>query len=306
MKKTITVLAILLFAAAETNACDICGCGAGNSYIGILPEFSKKIFGFRYRYNLLRTHIGAGGATTYLTTRETYTTAELWGGWNIGKKFRVMASLPYSINDKETQTASVSKNGIGDVSVSGYYQLINSKKNISNKLLVQSLWLGAGIKLPTGKYEAADKNANNQTANLFQLGTASTDFSVNAMYDIRLQDAGVNVAASYKMNTTNKYDYRYGNKASINGQAYYKFRIKNKVMLAPNAGALYESGHTDFDKGFAVALSGGNVVMGTAGMEVSFKKITTGFNFQTPLSQSLAAGFVKAGNRGMLHVSFMF
>ena len=119
--KKITVLVITLFFIAEANACDICGCGVGSYYIGILPEFHKHIFGFRYRFNSLTTHIGAGGTTTYLTSAERYQTMELWAGWNIGKRFRVMAAVPYAFNERENQGTTHSKNGLGDISFTGYY-----------------------------------------------------------------------------------------------------------------------------------------------------------------------------------------
>lgn len=304
--KTIFLLIIALIFFGEIKACDICGCGVGSNYIGILPDFSKHIFGFRYRYNALQTHIGTGGAITYLTTNEVYRTAEVWGGWNIGKNFRVMASVPYSFNERINQGITNSKNGIGDITFAGYYQLLNKKSTISsNKLLVQSLWIGGGLKLPTGKYNPADKSGNAQNTNLFQLGTASTDVMLNAMYDIRLQDAGINVAATYKINTTNRYQYSYGNKASINTQGYYKFRINNKILIAPNAGVLYENSKKDVDNKFAVDISGGNILSSTAGVEIGFKKIAIGGNFQKVLSQNLANGFVKPGNRMMVHISFM-
>ena len=304
--KKVFLFTVIILSLTQAKACDICGCGVGSNYIGILPEFSKHIFGIRYRYNALQTHIGAGGAITYLTTKEVYRTAELWGGWNIGKNFRVMASVPYSFNERVNQGIKNSKSGIGDITLNGYYQLINKKKTVgNNKLLIQSLWLGAGIKLPTGEYNPADKTSNAQNTNLFQLGTASTDFSFNAMYDIRLQDAGANIAATYKVNTANKYDYTYGNKLSINAQAYYKFRVKNKVLIAPSAGVLYENSQNDIDNKFSVDISGGHVLSCTAGVELGYKKISIGGNFQTPLSQQLANGIVKSGNRAMLHISFL-
>ena len=126
------------------------------------------------------------------------------------------------------------------------------------------------------------------------------------MYDLRVNDAGINIAAGYKMNTENNTQYRYGNKFSVNGQAYYKLRIKKKILLAPNAGVMFESSQKDFDKGFTEDLTGGKLLMGTAGMEVSFSKIALGVNFQTPLSQNLAGGFIKAKDRGMLHMAFAF
>lgn len=306
MKKAIFLLMIMsAFFMAEVKACDICGCGVGSYYIGILPEFNKKIFGVRYQYKTLRTHIGAGGATTYLTTDESYRTAEIWGGWNIGKRFRVMGFVPFNFNERLNQGVTNNKNGIGDIAFTGYYQLLGQSRSIGNKMLVQSLWVGGGIKLPTGKYEPLEKKPGEESANIFQLGTKSVDFTLNAMYDVRIQDVGVNANVNYKMNTANSYNYQYGNKFSGNVQAYYKFRIKNAVTIAPNTGVLYETAQKDMDGKYESDVSGGYALTGTAGMEVAFRKISVGGNWQTPLSQNLANEFVKANNRMMLHVSFL-
>lgn len=306
MKKYLIIIAAVFALPNVLSACDICGCGVGNSYIGILPDFSKTIFGIRYRYNSLLTHVGAGGIATYLTSNETYKTAELWGGWNISAKFRIMASIPYSFNERLNQHAINAKNGIGDVSVSAYWQAINNRKTaFTDKLLVQSLWIGGGVKLPTGKYNPSDKSGTNENTNLFQLGTGSIDFTVNAMYDVRLRDAGLNLSSTYKINTANKYDYEYGRKLSANVQAYYKLKIADKITIAPNAGAQYEKAQKDTDRKFAVDISGGNLLLGTVGVETTFKKISVGGNWQSPLSQNLGSGFVKAHNRVMAHISFM-
>ncbi len=305
MKKIfITSIAAIFFISTGLKACDICGCGVGNSYIGILPDFYKHIFGIRYRHNSLFTHIGVGGATTYLTTNENYNIVELWGGWTFGTKIRVMLNIPYSFNDKVNQDVTKAKNGISDISISGYYQLLNKRKTVlKEKLLVQSLWIGGGIKLPSGEYNPADKSVTRQNTNLFQLGTASIDYTLAAMYDIRLQDAGVNFSASYKINTANNYQYAYGNKLSLSSQLYYKIRLGH-VTLSPNAGIQFEKACKDIDSNFEVDLSGGKLSLGTFGIESSFNKIAIGANWQTPFSQNLAGSFVKANNRMMLHVSF--
>src|SRR3954470_17396036 len=98
VKKILLLAIIVLTSFRQTIACDICGCGVGSYYIGILPDFTKKIMGLRYRYNGIQTHLGVGGIPTYLTSNEAYRTLELWGGWNLGRKFRVMATIPYSFN----------------------------------------------------------------------------------------------------------------------------------------------------------------------------------------------------------------
>jgi hypothetical protein len=307
MNKMLLAICITALVSSSTYACDICGCGAGNNYIGILPDFQKNIFGLRYRYNSLLTHAGPDGSTTYLTTKEQYRTMELWCGWNISERIRIMGNIPFSFNAKENQGATKNKNGLGDISLAGFYQILNSRKTTSSqKLLVQSLWAGGGIKLPTGKYNPADKEGSNQNLNLFQLGTGSTDFSLNAMYDVRLNDVGLNVAGGYKITTTNKEQYAYGNKLNISTQVYHKFRIGNSITLAPNVGALYENAVKDLDNQVVVDVSGGNILMGTLGLETVIKKITFGANWQTPIYQNLAGKQVIAKDRAMIHVSFTF
>ncbi len=304
MKRGLILFFLLLSSYAQ--ACDICGCGAGSNYLGILPDFSTRIAGLRYRYNHVLTHVGPGGSSSYLTTKEQYHTSELWGGWTFGSRVRVMASVPLSYNTKSSQEENASKAGLGDISLQGFYRLVSSKHNLGTSLLVQDLWLGGGIKLPTGKYEPLDNDESGKSANLFQLGTGSFDFMLTGMYDIRLQDAGLNLSASYKMNTTNKYEYNYGNKLSGSAQLYYKFRIKQVATLAPNAGLAYERSGKDLDDGYGVFSSGGYLCSGTLGVELQYKKVAIGGNWQPPLAQQLAMEVVKARSKMMLHVSLMF
>lgn len=304
MKKIIFLLFATLLLLNNAKSCDICGCGVGNTYVGILPEFHKHIFGVRYRYNSLITHVGVGGTTTYLTTSEYYKTAELWGGFYIGKHLRLLSSLPYNFNERNNQGNSNSKNGLGDINTIAYYELINKRTNIQNKLLINSLWIGGGLKLPTGKYNPIDKSISNNN-NLFQLGTGSIDFSLNGMYDLRYQDAGLNVTASYKINSQNKHKYQYGNKFNLAAQFYYKFKIANEISLVPNAGMLYEVAEKDNDNKTIVDISGGNLTMSSFGLETSYKKVALGINYQTPINQNLASGIIKANDRIMVHISFL-
>ena len=306
MKKIIT-LTILLFTAVNIFACDICGCGVGSYYLGILPEFKKRFIGLRYQHKGLTTHISADGSVSYLTSQETYQTAEIWGAFNIGKRFRVMGFVPVNFNERLNQGKTTSKSGMGDIAVLGYYKLLDRQKTIRDKRFVQSLWVGGGIKLPVGTYDPTDANITQNTQNTFQLGTGSLDFTLNAMYDVRLQDVGINANVSYKINTTNKYDYLYGNKFTGNMLAYYKLNIKNKLTIAPNAGVLYETAQQDINANkHTVDESGGYSTMGILGVECNVKNIAFGGNFQTPLAQELAGNRVKAKDRFMVHVSFSF
>lgn len=300
--KKIALFIPLLIAFLSATACDICGCGIGNNYIGILPNFKKTIVGIRYRHNTMTTHVGVGGSVSYLTTYEKYKVAEIWSGWTVSNKFRILLSLPYNFSEKTNQGTTHNKNGLGDINATGLYQVLGKKATATDQAIVQSLWMGAGVKLATGKYNPADKSGSNN-ANLFQLGTGSNDFTLNAMYDIQKMNAGINISAAYKINTANKYDYKYGNKINISSQLYYAFAIGNKLIVSPNAGVQFEAAAMDKDNSTEVSVSGGNILQGTAGIEIGFGKISLGANLQTPLSQNLAKGIVHAGNRNMIHVS---
>ncbi|RVU02865.1 transporter [Mucilaginibacter limnophilus] len=306
MKKIFLIL-LLAVLSYPTIACDICGCGVGSYYLGILPEYNKRFIGLRYQHKTLMTHLGPFGERTAITSDETYQTAEIWGGWNISKKFRILAFVPYNFNERTAQTGNGTKEGLGDIAVMGYYNLFSTRHTVSNKLLVQSLWVGAGVKAPTGKYEPSERELSSESPNNFQLGTASTDFTLNAAYDVRLMDLGVNINANYKINTTNKYDYRYGNKLTANALAYYKFRFFKKLTVAPNAGVLYETSQQDTeDNKYTVDVSGGHVLSLIGGLETNFGRFSAGANYQDVASQHLANNRVKAGNRLMVHFSVAF
>lgn len=306
-KKTILIIILSLFTLSAVRACDICGCGVGSYYLGILPEFNKRFGGLRYQHKTLMTHLGPHGERNPLTADETYQSAELWGGWNIGSKFRVLVFLPYNFNERIAQTGNGTKSGIGDIAAMGYYSLFDQKTSLGQKLLVQSLWVGAGIKAPTGKYEPAERLAISESPNNFQLGTASTDFTLNATYDIRLQDAGMNLNLNYKLNTANKHEYRYGNKFTSNALFYYKFRIAKVLTVAPNAGILYETAQKDVEnKQYDVATSGGYSLSAIGGLEFSYNRFSLGGNYQNVRAQDLAGGRAVAGNRLMVHTSIAF
>jgi len=304
--KFITII-ILVATTLGVKACDICGCGVGSYYIGILPEYNKRFIGIRYQHKTLQTHLGPLGERTPLSTDETYQSAEVWGGWNLGKKFRILAFVPYNFNKKVSQSLNGDKNGLGDIAVMGYYNLFNKSGSVGNNLLVQSLWLGAGVKTPTGKYEPSERLAVQESPNNFQLGTASTDFTFNIAYDIRLQDLGLNANVNYKVNTENKYEYRYGNKLTTNVLAYYKFRIAKTFTIAPNAGVLYETSAKDVENNkYEVNVSGGCSLAAVVGAEVAFDKFSFGANYQNVSAQNLANSRAFAGNRVMVHLSVPF
>jgi len=303
--KHLVLIMVLTGIGYLSNACDICGCGVGSSYTGILPEFKRNMVGIRHRYNVIRTHIGPGGTATYLTTNEYYNTVELWAGLRINNRLRVLLTIPYQFNRKVNNSNTYTKNGMGDATAIGYYRLLNTIQGNGKKSVTQILWTGAGIKLPTGKYNSQDKSISAGN-NLFQLGTGSIDAILSLMYDINYHGWGMNVNANYKINTNNQYDYTYGNKTSLSSQLYYRWNAGKNLVISPNTGVQLERSASDTDQNETVDISGGTITMGGLGIEAVFKKYALGVNWQTPLQQDMANGVIKGKQRTMLHFSILF
>ncbi|HEX4850496.1 MAG TPA: transporter, partial [Puia sp.] len=94
-RRLFLLLVTFLTLSSATMACDICGCGGSNIYMGLLPNFKSKFIGVRYHYSHFHTVL-ASDQTQF--SNNYYNTIELWGGWNIGKKWQVLAFVPYYVN----------------------------------------------------------------------------------------------------------------------------------------------------------------------------------------------------------------
>lgn len=306
MKKYVLIISTLLL-FTSSYACDICGSGVGGYYIGILPEFNKRFFGLRYQHAQLRTSMDIYGHVTPLTDDESYSSVEFWAAHNIGDRWRIMAVLPYSFMER-TNLASgdySSRNGFSDALINGYFNLLNRQSAKNGKLWVHSLWIGAGVKLPTGNYDPAEAQ-HSFSPNMFQLGTGSTDVLLNAMYDLRIQDFGINTNATYRVNNTNSDRYRYGNKFAINATTYYKIALGTNSRLAPNAGIAFESQDNDILNGYRTDQTGGRMLSLLGGIELNVGMFATGIAYHQPVSQHLGNGRNKSRHRALAHISYAF
>ncbi|MDB5199036.1 MAG: hypothetical protein JWO92_999 [Chitinophagaceae bacterium] len=294
----LTVFTFLIIFSA--SACEICGCGVGNFYLGLLPHFNSKFFGVRYQYTHYHTQL-ASDATQF--SNDYYKTVELWGGINIGSKLQLLAFVPYHINKQFTDDGIKTQNGIGDVSLLLNYNLLHSR-NAGKRLVEHQLWIGGGVKLPTGKnnIDVNDPLVNPGDVNS-QTGSGSTDILLNASYDVSINKFGLNTSVNYKINTDNKTGYQFGNRFTANTFAYYKLRAMG-LGIAPNVGLLYENAAINKLSKAAVVQTGGNLTSVAGGIEMNFNKIALGANVQLPVAQNFAEGQTQAKVKGLVHLTF--
>jgi hypothetical protein len=298
---------ILIFVLGISEAgmcCPICGCGGGNVYMGLLPDFKYQFIGLRFHTSQYHTQL-INNPSQFSTNN--YNTVELWGGVRLGKKIQLLAFVPYYLNKQVDDDGATYTHGLGDITVMGQYRIFSSSKHLSShKLITQQLWIGGGIKLPTGPFNANVQDSNTTVADInAQIGTGSVDFLINGMYNLSIRNFGISLTANYKVNTANADQYKYGNKFQSNLIAFYRLAGR-KATTTPNMGLGYENVAINQLGGKGVQYTGSRIMTAIAGVEFDFGKIGIGINGQIPLTQNFAEGQTKMKFSTMMHVTYQF
>jgi hypothetical protein len=297
---------VLSFMSRDLYACDAGGCGASTALNGAMPDFENRVLGFRYRYSNMQTHLGPNQQATYLTKKERYAILEAWFSWNFGKRLSIMGSIPYTLMQQKDALGTSNQSGLGDIVLQGFYKVGALSQELSlQKSLRHNIWIGAGIKLPTGKYHP---NAERMTAdaNYYQLGTGSTDFLFSALYDGQLDSWGLNISLTYKMNTTNKDGYWYGHRGNMSASLYYQLRMAEGISIVPSVGALWDVYGSDLDAGLPVHASGGRTLFGNIGARIRLLRLQGAAFYQPIMHSNMAAGTAQPADKWVIQLGWTF
>ena len=298
----------LLFATLLINdamACEICGCSINGYHFGILPQWKKNLIGMRYSYkgfhsqHLISEQLGILGSTS----TEYYNSVELWGRFYLGKKLQVFAFVPYNYYNQNEPAVKTTASGIGDITIAANYTLYNDASN-KDKIFKQTLLAGGGIKLPAGKFKSS--KAGEVLNPSMNSGSGSVDYLTNMIYTCRLKRIGLNLDASYRINSQNKEEFKYGNRFTTAAKFFYWKDIGKKLSLLPNAGLLYEHAAQDQHHTEIQNYSGGEITWFTAGVEGYAGKINIGFTYNHPVAQNMSKGLVNSNDTFSANITFMF
>ena len=277
----------------QANACDICGCGVSNYNPFLFPHLSKTYLSLSYLHRTYHTHQG----TEYAGT-EYYNSILAAGQYSFGKKLQVVAMLPYQINRLDNAEGVKNISGVGDASILVNYKLWD-KMTKQNR---HTILIGGGFKLPTGKYSPAkNETINDQN---FQLGTGSFDYLLNASYRLSYRKWMFGAASSYKYNTSNHDDYRFGDVLTNGATIVYRQEMDN-FSLAPYVQLVHEKQMKDASNHVIHEHSGRHVLYTGAGLDINTRKIAVGFNYQFAPEQDLAHGDINVKPRFTTHISFI-
>jgi len=325
MQKRILVVVAFMFIYNVSFACDLCTIYLGinpNDYqnsMGIQYRFRA----FEKEYNNLSLatfnskqrvkgipgdkHGGAGLSET----TSSYIYAEEFNSYDITlnvylhPKWQLNMSTYFADNYiKQNDSIIGNVGGIGDINLLVKYQLFNSQNNCDTtmkNMLVHRLTLGAGITLPTGNY-------NKQTVTGFetefkpntilgtpiteldphmQAGTGSFGYLFLAEYLLKFNSFGINLNATYKLNTTNKNEFKFANRINSNIALFSLIKISKKIKIMPQTGLSYEQSKRDTYQDAPFMDSGGTVLFANVGLNIFYDKLRFGVTYYQPTYQSL-------------------
>ncbi|MFN4122120.1 MAG: transporter [Flavobacteriales bacterium] len=283
--KIFILLIPILFFIPDTKSCDICGCGVGSNYMGILPQFNRNFGGIRYKDRAFKhqnTPLSLSGNNQI--TEDRFRTAELWARIFPGKRWQYMFFVPFSLHERKGTMYSENIHGIGDISINAHYLLINTGDSIEKNTKVTWM-MGGGIQLPTGKYQQRSRNMS-MFPQPFQIGRGAWAFSGQTILMLRRKKWGINTDITYRYMLQNELDYQFGPQTIAAFNAFHWSEIKQTSILS-NIGIIHENYGYDKEFGFRKTLTGGNVALISTGIDVYFKKFIIGSHYFLPIKQNI-------------------
>jgi len=273
--------------------CDACGCAAGNGSSGFESLLNPQFIGIKY----FAQHYKAKENlfTDELTQDQYFNTIQLWGKIPVAKKISVYASIPYHFHSKKTLQGDIPIQGIGDASVMGIYQLVDSGDSS------HQLNGGIGVKIPVGKFDEKGISGVNPS---FQLGTGSWDYQLAINYKFQKNKVAVLLSTDYTLKTENRKHYRFGNQWNYSAAGFYRLWNAEKGVVSGKLGVQGEVYDWNRQFGEIMPNTAGSALYGKFGFEASYKKFSLGSEIMLPAYSHLAGGDLEARSRFSVFLNF--
>lgn len=326
-KQLFLIIGICLF-SGTIMACDLC-----SIYMNIDPNDLKNSFGMNYRFRsfkqnniseqLLQNNIKHALGNTILlestAQEERYNSYDLWVNYFIKEKWQVFANMTFTDNSYlENDSTLHNISGPGDLTVMTKYLLYNTKGTDSSAFTIR-VQVGGGIKLPTGTFNkkyvitpseeykggTVYRTPYEELDPHFQGGSGSLDYILLTEFQVRRKQLGFRTDLSYKMNGTNRNDFRFANRFNVNSNLFYQFKFKD-ISVIPLVGLSFESSRRDQFKGTDFLDSGGQALFLSYGTKFYIKKMAIGASYWKPLRQSLNDNQLQNNMRFATDLTFYF
>lgn len=252
--KNLFLAVLVVSGMANSYACDVCGCGSMVLGLDDLSLSNRHYLGLSYNLRQFKR----GDISDY------YHQLSLEALFSISDRWQLKASIPYLLLDHgSTETENSKLSGLGDPTLMFRYLPIIK----IGKKSVHMLALSAGINFPLGKYQY---RINSELPPNLQIGTGSWDFLSQLQYQMQYKKWSLGLQAAYLNNTTNKYNYTFGDQYTAQLSAALNIYETQKLILMP--GLAFRAEHFDRDinsRNYYQYGTGGDGLLGM----ISFKAV---------------------------------
>lgn len=291
------------FAATSAVACDICGCGAGNFFLGSQPMVQRHFVGVSMRSMRFRSWYDRQDGR--LHSMEHFRTVELQARWLPHRRWQIQARLPIGFNRQLMDGQVKTLQGMSDAALLVQYNLLDKLGLLDDQqqLVQQQWWAGAGAKLPTGRYDYTADPTEVANPN-FQLGSGSTDALISTQYSIRINRVGLMADALWRLNGRNANDYQFGHRWQTNLLLYTVQKWK-KTGVQAYAGMGADWMKVDNSRGVKNEYTGGYLVAAQAGIDVYVGNCWLGGLVRVPVHQQQGGGVLDQQINASLHMNIL-
>ncbi len=267
-------------------ACDICGCAAGSSYLGVLPQFDQNLFGLRLQYSQAlhpSTNFNTNDVNSQVLEDRFYTT-EAWMRYYPAKRWQLFVHLPYAVHQRVETNRVTSIEGVGDIRLDLNYTLLDYGDSITTSWK-NLLLLGGGVQLPTGKYQQRDDTRLMLPA-LFQIGRGTFHYNLNLIHTLRYRTWGLNTNLRYTFRGENELSYAFGDQFSGAVSLFYWGETSSFAYL-PSLGITLDHFAQDYQYDALKPYTGGTLMHFTAGADLYVQRLLLTTFVQIPLVQDI-------------------
>jgi len=276
--------------------CDACGCSASGGSMGFASMLNSNFVGIRYFNQNYKSTDGLYSNSLWYT--ENFNTTQFWARIPVKENFQLSVLIPYHSHNRVITTGSQAISGLGDITLLAMYRLYQTHKD--STLLVHTLQMGGGLKMPTGTFNEANSGSVNPS---FQLGTGSWDYLLATEYIVRRKQLGLNTMLNYIIKTENQKNYRFGNQLNYAATFFYLYE-KDVFSFAPQIGLAGETYGSNYQHGQKLNKTAGNALFGKIGFELGRNAFSLGANAMLPIQQNLTGGNVEANYRWSVNLNY--
>lgn len=281
---------------AKEILCDACGCSASGGSMGFASILNPNFIGVRYFNQSYKSTDGLYSNSPWY--EENFNTIQVWGRIPVTKKIQISALLPYHFHNRESANGKQNISGIGDATFLGMYEVFKTKNDSAT--FSHSVQIGAGVKIPLGKFDEANNGSVNPS---YQVGTGSWDYVLATEYVIKRKQFGLNAMLNYIIKTENDKNYRFGNQTNYAGTFFYLVET-SKFTFVPQLGIAGEIYEDNYQYNQKVRGTAGDILLSKIGFEIGRNRWSFGANAMLPINQNLNAGRVEANYRWSVNLNY--